>query len=91
MQQQMECVVRGRVQRVMFRDFVWRHARRLRLVGRVHNRKDGSVLVVAEGDEESLQKLRARLHRGPLLARVDAVEVRLGPATGQFTNFSIAH
>lgn len=88
-QQRMECVIRGRVQRVMFRDFVQRNARHLCLVGRVRNEEDGSVSVIAEGEEDVLRRLYACLHRGSFFAKVDAVEVRYCPATGAYKNFSI--
>lgn len=70
----LECRVHGRVQLVMFRDFVKRGARTLGISGWVKNNPDGTVSVVAEGEEGSLQKLLARIHRGSLLSRVDRVE-----------------
>ncbi len=38
---------------------------------------DGSVLVLAAGAPEALDKLVEWLHRGPAMARVDAVEVEV--------------
>ncbi len=55
----------------MFRDFVCRKARKLGVVGTVQNISDGSVLVVAQGEEERLQKLLLLLRRGSLLSKVD--------------------
>lgn len=56
---------------MMFRDFVCRKARKLGVVGTVQNISDGSVLVVAQGEEERLQKLLLLLRRGSLLSKVD--------------------
>lgn len=67
-------VVRGRVQGVGFRWFVWRQAEQLRLRGAARNLPDGSVEVLAEGSRESLDRLQCVLEGGPAAARVDHVE-----------------
>ncbi|HEV8305707.1 MAG TPA: acylphosphatase [Gemmatimonadales bacterium] len=67
-------IVRGRVQGVGFRWFVYREADRLGLGGFARNLPDGSVEVVSEGPEESLEVLERLLERGPAMARVDALE-----------------
>lgn len=66
--------VYGRVQGVGFRWFVMREGSRLRLRGYVRNLADGSVEVVAQGDEGELGRLEGALERGPTMARVDGVE-----------------
>lgn len=43
----------------------------------MENRPDGTVLVFAAGAPEALDKLVEWLHRGPAMARVDAVEVEV--------------
>ncbi len=72
----LEATVTGRVQMVMFRDFVRRAARRLDLAGSVKNETSGTVAVVAEGEEERLRELLSLVHEGPMLARVDKVDAR---------------
>lgn len=67
-------LVRGRVQGVGFRWFVWREAQRLGLGGFAHNRPDGTVEVVSQGLEDALDAMERLLARGPSMARVDAVE-----------------
>jgi acylphosphatase len=81
--------VYGVVQGVGFRAFVLSEARRLGLYGYVRNCSDGSVEVVAEGNEPNLQSLLSALQRGPYGARVDSVESAFSVATGEFTGFSI--
>ena len=73
----------GRVQLVMFRDFAQRKARTLKLVGTVKNLRDGSVEVVAQGPHEVLESFVAKLRRGPLLARVDDIELEWRTSSGQ--------
>ena len=91
MQKRITATVTGRVQMVMFRDFVQRRSSGLGLTGWVKNLDDGSVLVVAEGGEHELTQLIAQLNRGPLLSRVDHVEVSWSEATGEFSKFVITH
>ena len=85
------CVVHGRVQMVMFRDFVQRKARTLALVGYVRNQPDGTVEVVAQGHRDSLEKLVAHLHKGPLLAHVTHVDVDWREPTEKFDSFNIRY
>lgn len=83
------CIVRGRVQLVMFRDYACRKGHRLGLVGYVKNLPDGSVEVLAQGSEGSLQKYIRMLEKGSLLSRVDKVEVQWREPSMRFSNFSI--
>ena len=87
--ERLEATVFGKVQMVMFRDFTQRKAKRLRLVGEVMNLSDGSVRVIAEGERAQLEKLLHKLYKGPLLARVDTVEVAWVPSTGTYRSFSL--
>ena len=89
MQKRLECFVFGRVQLVMFRDFTKRQARSLGLTGTVENQKDGSVFVVAEGEEDKICRLLEYLKKGSLLAKVEKIEEKWLPATGEFINFKI--
>jgi len=85
----LHAIVEGRVQGVNFRYFVEETAIKLGLKGWVRNRWDGTVEVVAEGEQESLKKLLASLHRGPRASNVTNVEPSWQPATGEFTGFQI--
>jgi acylphosphatase len=66
--------VRGRVQGVGYRWFVRERARALGLTGWVRNRQDGSVEVLAIGNDSALEQLRALLRSGPTGARVSDME-----------------
>ena len=72
------CKIYGRVQMVMFRDFVTRKARRLSLVGYVRNLKDGSVEAYAQGEKAALEKWIRYLRKGSLLSHVEKVDVAWG-------------
>jgi acylphosphatase len=73
-------VVHGRVQMVGFRAFVCDVAGGLH--GTVRNLADGTVECVVEGASEVVDDVVARLHDGPVAARVTAVVVERLPATG---------
>jgi acylphosphatase len=85
----LEATVRGRVQGVGFRYFVVRESRRLGLGGWVSNELDGSVRVVAEGDDEAIGALEEALHVGPPGAVVERVSGVRMPATGRFGSFGV--
>lgn len=91
MQKRLECTVYGRVQLVMFRDFTTRKARKLGLVGTVKNNPDGTVSIVAEGDEGVLQKLLTLIHEGSVLSRVDRVEETWKNYLGEYKTFAILY
>lgn len=91
MEKRIECIVSGRVQMVMYRDFATRKARSLGLVGEVTNLSDGTVRVVAEGATEKLNTYISLLEQGSLLARVARVAVVWKDATNTYTTFTITY
>ncbi len=89
MEKRVHLYVSGRVQGVFFRAHTRDLARRLGLTGFVRNLPDGRVEIVAEGEEEKLQKLIAFARQGPPLAHVTGVEEQWEPARGEFSDFSV--
>ena len=82
--------VRGSVQGVNFRQFVYTRARSLSLTGYVSNLDDGRTLeVVAEGPRGDLEQILEYLREGPKSARVERVEVEWGEASEQWTDFGV--
>jgi acylphosphatase len=72
-------VIRGRVQGVGFRAWVEHEAQGRGLEGWARNQRDGSVEAVFAGPPEAVDAMVEACRRGPMLARVDAVDVH--PAT----------
>ncbi len=86
----LRALVRGKVQKVYFRDFARRHAQLLGLTGWVRNLPDGATLeVVAEGPRPAIEQLLAYLRQGPLLAQVTRVDAEWGASTGEFDSFEV--
>lgn len=82
--------VTGRVQGVGYRWWVRRQAEALALTGWVMNaNSERAVELVAEGSVAALDELERRLWQGPDGARVDAIEARRSPASGEFDRFGI--
>lgn len=78
----------GRVQGVFFRASTKEKAEALGVAGWVKNCDDGSVEIVAEGEEKALKKFEEWCHEGPTGAEVEKVEV--APVSPQkFHEFSI--
>ena len=85
----LEATVHGRVQGVFFRDTARREAQLRSLTGWVRNEADGSVSVVAEGEQEALEAFEQFLHRGSPAARVERVDAMWREATGEFRGFRV--
>jgi acylphosphatase len=81
-------LVSGRVQGVFFRAATEATARRLGLTGWVRNLADGSVELVACGDEAKLSELERWLWQGPPRARVEQV-VATDVELQSFRDFSV--
>ncbi|PQJ89399.1 acylphosphatase [Aliivibrio sifiae] len=73
-QKSVKFTVKGKVQRVGFRFHTAHTALKLGLTGYARNQADGSVEVLACGEESNVKKLAEWLKTGPQLARVDSIE-----------------
>ena len=82
-------LITGRVQGVAFRANADRTARSLGLSGWARNLASGQVEIVAEGSPEAVDRMIRWSHVGPMMARVESVEVRYDPPTGEFTDFTV--
>ncbi len=91
MEKQVMLKIYGWVQGVFFRDSAQKKAKELKLVGWVSNASDGTVEVLAEGEEEKLKELIKWCYNGPRLAKVDKVDVEWQEATGQFKEFGVKY
>ena len=91
MQKAIHCVISGRVQMVMYRDFATRTATKMNIVGCVQNISDGSVDLVAEGEENALLMYIEALKKGSLLSHVEQVDVHWQVAEGEYSTFDIVY
>ncbi len=83
--------VSGIVQGVGYRYFTLRKAQELGIKGYVMNLNDGRVLVVAEGDENALDKFISSLREGPKFSRVTGIEMYEYDSDEKFTRFEIRY
>lgn len=65
--------IAGRVQGVGYRAWAVRTAGDLGLSGFVRNRRDKTVEIWAQGENEAINELLARCRKGPAFARVDDI------------------
>lgn len=89
MRKRYEGIVLGKVQGVMFRDFVRRKASKYGIVGRVWNNADGTVGFIAEGEKNKLAILLKDMQKGPPWAQVEHVSHTEHDADGQYGDFRI--
>lgn len=82
-------IVRGLVQGVFYRAYAHENARMLELAGYARNLQDGSVEVVAEGDEGKIKELIGKLRQGPRGSRVNKLDIKWSDAKNEFKWFTI--
>ena len=89
MKKRVRLLISGLVQGVFYRASAVQTGKRLGLSGYASNLADGSVEVVAEGEEPSLIKLIEWCRKGPPAAHVSDVEAEWSEATNQFVSFQV--
>ncbi len=82
--------VKGKVQGVWYRKYTEEKARELNIKGYVKNESDGSVTVVAEGEEEYLSRFLKWLHEGSPMSRVEEVIIEEKEPEG-YKSFEIVY
>lgn len=86
---EIEVIISGRVQMVFFRDFTRKEALSLGLSGTTQNLPDGSVKVIAQGDEEALLQYIELLHKGSDSSHVENVSVSWQNPREEYNGFEI--
>jgi acylphosphatase len=79
------------VQGVGFRYTAVSLAQELDLTGFAKNEFDGSVSLVAEGEEDQLMDLLSAIRRSNLGRYITGELMKRSPATGEFTGFGVRH
>lgn len=86
---QIHCIIKGDVQGIGYRYFVVREASRLNINGWVKNLYNGDVEVVAEGDEEKIERLLKEFRSGHPYARVDDIYIEWYPPENKYDRFFV--
>jgi len=81
----------GLVQGVWFRESAKGKAGEMGIAGWTRNEPDGSVYVEAEGKEEKIREFIRWCHKGPELAKVERVEVKVGRDLKGYKNFEVRY
>lgn len=91
MKKRLEAIIYGKVQGVGYRYFTVQKAAKYGIKGFVRNLPDGSVKVVAEGEEENLKNFLKELYKGPPRAIVDDIKVTWEECKNEFDSFEIRY
>jgi acylphosphatase len=89
MKKEVYCVVHGAVQGVLFRKFAQDRAREFGVTGYAKNLDDGSVEVVAQGEEAKVREFVEKISAGPESAEVESLNIMWGPISEEFSSFDI--
>jgi acylphosphatase len=85
----LQAIFHGYVQGVGFRFAVEKISRQFAVTGYVRNMTNGTVEVVAEGQERELQEFLQALRQSSLGPNILDVEVTWPEASGQWRNFTV--
>ena len=83
------CVMKGKVQRVGYRDYVLQAAAECDVTGWVKNESDGSVVACAQGTVNNLKNFVEYLHEGSVMSVVESVSVSWRSAEEVYDDFSL--
>jgi acylphosphatase len=70
-----EIILRGKVQQVHMREYIFNRACELGVCGTVRNCEDGSVEIIAQGERNTLEKFIKLAKKGSVFARVEETEI----------------
>jgi len=84
-------IIRGRVQGVGFRWFVYDTASKFKLAGWVKNRRDGTVEAVFEGERAPIELAIRSCADGPRSAAVSGVDTEWGEKPEDLSGFDIRY
>lgn len=84
-----QITVQGEVQQVGYRRRIWNVARRLGIKGYIKNMPDGSVKIVAHGDENLLEKFVDALKIAEPPIVIDSIDVKETNVKKGFKDFKI--
>ncbi len=79
----------GRVQGVNFRNKINNFANNLKLKGFVMNKEDGSVSIIAQGSEESLQDFFSFIQKNPGFSKIESLNYRFCELGKEYPDFRI--
>ncbi len=86
---EIHAVVKGKVQRVGYRDYIERYAREHGLFGWVRNSEDGSVEVVLQGTTDELKGSIEALNTGSPLAKIESLAIDWRTPEKHFDEFRV--
>ena len=91
MNKQAKIIIKGRVQGVGFRFYVFNEASLLNLTGYVRNLYNGDVEIVAEGDQSAINALHQSVRIGPRSANVTSTDFSWLEKSKGYKDFKIVH
>ncbi len=84
-----EIIVKGEVQGVGYRELIKETAMQLELTGIAENLKDGSVKIIAEGKEETINKFLEQIEVKIYPINVEDISVSFKPEKKEFKSFRV--
>lgn len=81
----------GKVQGVFYREKTRKQAEKIGVTGWVKNLADGRVEAIFEGDRDKVEKMVNWARKGPIWAKIEALDVVWEDHHGEFNGFEIRY
>lgn len=82
-------IVSGKVQGVFYREFARKEADKMNIKGFVRNLRDGTVELVAEGDDDKVNDFIKSCKKGSFASFVKNVEIKQEKPSNEFEDFEV--
>ena len=89
MKKRVHLTIKGNVQGVSFRYYTTQQARTLNITGWIKNKSDGTVEIMAEGEQEKLEAFVEWCWHGPPYAKVDKLDADWKGPKSEFDSFEM--
>jgi len=89
MKKAVKIIINGTIQGVFFRQFIKDSADKLNLRGFARNLENGDVEVIAEGNQDEVEKMIEICKQGPKFANIKNVSVSQINYSGDYKDFKI--
>lgn len=89
MKKRVQLIIFGEVQGVSFRFLAKRQALINNLSGTVKNKKDRTVEIIAEGEEDDIKNMIEWCNKGPEFSHVEKIDLKWDKFKGSYKSFEI--
>ncbi len=89
MKKAVKIIISGTVQGMFFKNFIKENADTLKIKGLIRSLETGDIEIIAEGNQEEIQKFIEVCKNGPKFARIKSLATEERNFSGDFPDFRV--